>query len=404
MPPATARQRPQAAVRQGAAALLRQRRRAPQRRRVPDQERRARPLPRRDRAAAARRATSRRRADARRARRPLPRAARRRSARRARSTRCANGMRTPLERVRRRAARRAGEDGGELADWRATLPPGTRSKVMGALRQVLAAGVRWRLHRREPGRRRRARTRDADPAPVRVYTLAELDAIAAELSTALPAAARVRAPRPGYGPRSGRALERRHVDRARRLVRVEQKNVDGRDRARRQDEGQRARGAAVRRARSPRSTRSRRGSTRRCCSRRPKAGRSTSTTSAAANGRPPSRPPASETPGDAYDLRDTFASNALAAGVTVFELARVMGTRVRMIERHYGALLDGAHAGIADRLDALEAPRAAERWQREGGAVVKPRILRQSSRRQIQACPTGRFPAAQTRWRAHGEG
>jgi hypothetical protein len=39
----------------------------------------------------------------------------------------------------------------------------------------------------------------------------------------------------------------------------------------------------------------------------------------------------------------------------VFELARVMGTSVRMIERHYGALLDGAAAGIAGRLDAFEA-------------------------------------------------
>jgi integrase len=60
-------------------------------------------------------------------------------------------------------------------------------------------------------------------------------------------------------------------------------------------------------------------------------------------------------PARIYDLRSTFASNALAAGVTVFELARVMGTSVAMIERHYGALLDGAHAGIAGRLDALEA-------------------------------------------------
>lgn len=51
----------------------------------------------------------------------------------------------------------------------------------------------------------------------------------------------------------------------------------------------------------------------------------------------------------------SFASNALAAGVTVFELARVMGTSVAMIERHYRALLDGAHAGIVGRLDALEA-------------------------------------------------
>ena len=60
-------------------------------------------------------------------------------------------------------------------------------------------------------------------------------------------------------------------------------------------------------------------------------------------------------PGDPYDMRDTFASNALAAGVTVFELARVMGTSVRMIERHYGTLIDGAHAGITSRLNALEA-------------------------------------------------
>jgi integrase len=60
-------------------------------------------------------------------------------------------------------------------------------------------------------------------------------------------------------------------------------------------------------------------------------------------------------PARIYDLRSTFASNALAAGVTVFELARVMGTSVRMIERHYGTLIDGAHAGITSRLDALEA-------------------------------------------------
>ena len=57
-------------------------------------------------------------------------------------------------------------------------------------------------------------------------------------------------------------------------------------------------------------------------------------------------------PARIYDLRSTFASDALAAGVSVFELARIMGTSVRMIERHYGALLDGAGAGIASRLDA----------------------------------------------------
>jgi hypothetical protein len=49
---------------------------------------------------------------------------------------------------------------------------------------------------------------------------------------------------------------------------------------------------------------------------------------------------------------------ALAAGVTVFELAKVMGTSVAMIERHYGTLIAGAHAGIADRLERIEAQLA----------------------------------------------
>ncbi len=52
-----------------------------------------------------------------------------------------------------------------------------------------------------------------------------------------------------------------------------------------------------------------------------------------------------------YDLRSTFASQALAAGVSVFELARIMGTSVRMIEHHYGALLQGSGDAIRAKLD-----------------------------------------------------
>lgn len=59
-------------------------------------------------------------------------------------------------------------------------------------------------------------------------------------------------------------------------------------------------------------------------------------------------------PARIYDLRSTFASRAIAAGVSVFELARVMGTSVRMIERHYGTLLDGAGSSIAGRLNAFD--------------------------------------------------
>ncbi|MCD6015116.1 MAG: Phage integrase family [Solirubrobacterales bacterium] len=64
-------------------------------------------------------------------------------------------------------------------------------------------------------------------------------------------------------------------------------------------------------------------------------------------------------PARIYDLRSTFASRALAAGAPVFELARVMGTSIEMIERHYGTLLDGSAAGFAERLDALDRGRGA---------------------------------------------
>ena len=51
----------------------------------------------------------------------------------------------------------------------------------------------------------------------------------------------------------------------------------------------------------------------------------------------------------------------------MFELAKIMGTSVRMIEKHYGTLVDGAHAAITDRLDALETV-LADAADRAGGS------------------------------------
>jgi hypothetical protein len=49
--------------------------------------------------------------------------------------------------------------------------------------------------------------------------------------------------------------------------------------------------------------------------------------------------------------------------VTPFELAKVIGTSTRMLERHYGTLIAGAGEGIAVRLDVLDAQ--AERQRKE---------------------------------------
>ena len=164
------------------------------------------------------------------------------------------------------------------------------------------------------------------PRPVRAYTLAELDAIAVELSPRyrpLP----VFAAATGLRPEEWVALERRDVDRR----------------------------AGVSASAGPSPTARSSSSARRARSRRqvPLSRRAL----AALDELPPRLDtpllfpapgggllnldnfrrrewaPGVEAAGIArpariYDLRSTFASNALAAGVTVFELARVMGTSV----------------------------------------------------------------------------
>ena len=85
--------------------------------------------------------------------------------------------------------------------------------------------------------------------------------------------------------------------------------------------------------------------------RRPSAGRSTSHNFRRREWSPAVDAAGIAKPARIYDLRSTFASNALAAGITVYELARIMGTSVGMIEAHYGALLDTAHESLLERLD-----------------------------------------------------
>jgi integrase len=58
-----------------------------------------------------------------------------------------------------------------------------------------------------------------------------------------------------------------------------------------------------------------------------------------------------------YDLRHTFATFALRAGVSTFDLSRYMGTSLAMIERHYGHL---ARDGREHAIRLLDTHTAAE--------------------------------------------
>lgn len=69
-----------------------------------------------------------------------------------------------------------------------------------------------------------------------------------------------------------------------------------------------------------------------------------------------------------YDLRHSFATWALDAGLSIFELARYMGTSVEMIDRTYGHLAQGAEESARAKLDAAYLNRLGqERATSESG-------------------------------------
>jgi hypothetical protein len=61
-----------------------------------------------------------------------------------------------------------------------------------------------------------------------------------------------------------------------------------------------------------------------------------------------------------YDIRHTYATFALRAGVPVFALSRFIGSSIAMIDRHYGHLARDSHVHAVSLLDALAFERAVD--------------------------------------------
>jgi integrase len=234
----------------------------------------------------------------------------------------------------------------EIAGLAAKLPDRYAYSVMSSLRQTLAAGVRYGYLTRNP-----AVLAGPNPMPppraIRIFTPEELDAITKELDTRRAAPVRFAAAT-GLRPGEWSRLERRDVDRARRAIDV--------------------RGTKTRASRREVLL--------------------TSTALAALDSLPlrldspyvfagPKRGPFDfhnfrrrewgpaivsagvVKPARIYDLRSTFISNALASGLTIFEVARIAGTSTAMVESRYGALLDSARESLLERLESGTHPDAA---------------------------------------------
>jgi integrase len=241
--------------------------------------------------------------------------------------------------------------GGEIATWQSKLPERSRYGLVQALRQVLETAVRWGYMSRNPAKLA-GRNRQPSPRTVRAYSHAELDSIAAELSPRyqpLP----VFAAATGLRPEEWQALERRDINRRAGVINVLRTISDGEivelaknHRSRRQVPLSK-RALASLDALPPRLDTPR-------LFLAPKGGLLNLDHFRAREWRPAIVASGVRQPARIYDLRATFASTAIRAGVPVFELAKIMGTSVRMIELHYGSLLEGAAAAIASRLDAYE--------------------------------------------------
>ena len=61
-----------------------------------------------------------------------------------------------------------------------------------------------------------------------------------------------------------------------------------------------------------------------------------------------------------YDLRHTFATFALRAGISTFDLSRYMGASLTMIDRHYGHLARDGREHAIRLLDGYGDIKAAD--------------------------------------------
>jgi integrase len=213
---------------------------------------------------------------------------------------------------------------------------------MSAFRQTCAAGIRYGYMTANP-----AKLAGKNPAPpprsVRVFSPAELKAVCGELDRRGSAAVRFAAAT-GLRPSEWAQVARRDVDRTRRILTVRGTKTKRSFREVPLTAGAlEALDSLVARLDAPYVFAG------------PKRGPFDVHNFRRREWNPAVESSGIATPARLYDLRSTFASNALAAGITVYELARIMGTSVAMIEAHYGTLLESAHESLLERLEAVSA-------------------------------------------------
>src|SRR6478609_3295230 len=236
-----------------------------------------------------------------------------------------------------------------IAAWRKSLPEGKRYRSLRSLRQVLAAGVRWKWIEDNPA----ALVKNPEPKAGEIdpfESWAEIDAIDAELDEVGGALVQFLC---GTGVRPEEAFggEWRDIDLEARMFRIRRAYAEGRLKDFAKTAGSQR--AVPLRARTVEALQQMPGKRRGILFPAPEGGRIDIN-----NWRNRSWTPALEAAGvkhrRIYDLRHTYATWSLAAGIDIFTLARRMGTSVKMIDRTYGHLVAGADTYERELLDAFD--------------------------------------------------
>jgi integrase len=241
----------------------------------------------------------------------------------------------------------------EMAAWRMTIAPGYRFEATQALRQVLARAVVWGLLDVNPAKQgvENPQRRATEKRPFESWE--ELEAVAARLRSRLGPMV-LFAAATGMRPGEWVALEHRDIDRDARVAFVQRSFSKGRlsypkTEASRRAVPLQARALAALDELPPAST----GSQLLFPAER---GGYLDLHNFRNRGWKPAQIAAGIEPfRRIYDLRHTFATFALRAGISAFELSRYMGASLTMIDRHYGHLARDGREHAIRLLDDLNA-------------------------------------------------
>ncbi len=245
----------------------------------------------------------------------------------------------------------------EIAAWRITISPGCRFDATQALRQVLARAVVWGMLDVNP-----AKLGVDNPPPRRkeqhpFESWEDLNSVAAGIAPAYSSMV-ILAAATGLRPGEWIALERRDIDLDARVVYVRRSFTKGRLKSPKTEGSRRAvplQAIAVEaiertppRADSPLLFPAERGGYLDLHNFRDR------------QWKPALRAAGTKPMRRIYDLHHTFATFALRAGISTFDLSRYMGASLTMIDRHYGHLArDGREHAIRllDELSADQRPQ-----------------------------------------------